>query len=403
MVNFLRKLFIKNYNDLSNQRVRDAHGKLASFFGIFSNLLLFLMKFIVGIFASSIAIIGDSFNNLSDMASSAISLFGFYMSSKPADRKHPYGHERFEYISSLLVSLLIVVIGVELMLKSVTSFYNGLFVRPTVNFSIITIIVLIVSIVIKLLQALFNKKMGKIIESITLEATAKDSLNDVITTSSILLATVVSFIWPIIKIGPYYILLDSLMGVIVAIFILISGFKLIIESIDPLIGVSPDYHFVKKVSDDILNYKGVLGLHDIMCHMYGPTKCFMSAHVEVDAKSNINVSHELIDQIERDIKQKYHIELVIHMDPVDYDSEIVKNYREEVRMILNEISPALSFHDFRITSGETHTNIIFDCVVPFEFKLSNDEIKDIVSRKINAKHQNVWIVINFDIDYVDNK
>ena len=398
MVNLFRKIFIKNYQDVANPKVREAHGKLATIVGIVSNFILFLAKLLIGIFAGSIAVIGDSFNNLTDMGSSTVTLLGIHIASKPADEDHPYGHERFEYISSLFVSGVILIIGFELFTESITNFINGLTNPQTLNVSAITIIVLVISIFIKLWQGIFNKKVGKLINSLPLEATASDSLNDMISTSAILIATIISMIFPLIKIGDYYISLDSLMGIGVSVFIFISGIKLILETVNPLIGVGPDNEFVKKIVDDIEAFDGVLGTHDVICHMYGPTTCFMSAHVEVDCRSDINQSHDLIDNIEKIIKEKHRVELVIHMDPIDIHSEDVKKYKDIVCSCLKEYCEQLSFHDFRIVKGETHTNVIFDCVVPFAMKDKKDEIKKIVGDEL-LKYGEVFVVINFDVSY----
>ncbi len=398
MINFFRKTFIKNYNETDNPKVREAHGKLATIVGIISNFILFLAKLLIGLFAGSIAIIGDSFNNLSDMGSSSITLFSIHMANKPADEDHPYGHERIEYISSLFVSIFIIIIGFELFSESVTNFINGLNEYTALNYSVATIIVLVISILIKLWQGIFNKKIGKIINSLPLEATASDSINDMISTSTILIATIISMIFPKITLFGYYISLDSLMGIGVAIFIIISGIKLIFETIDPLIGVGPDSEFVKKIINDIESFDGVLGIHDVICHMYGPTTCFMSVHVEVDCLSDINVSHDLIDNIERIIKEKHNIELVIHMDPIDIHSEEIKVYKEVVAKVLNEYSNKVSFHDFRIVKGDTHTNVIFDCVIPCDMKCKKEEIKRLVQDEL-SKLGELFVVINFDMCY----
>ena len=398
MVNLFRKLFIKDYKNTENPKVRASHGKLACFFGIFSNLILFVGKLLVGLFSGSIAIIGDSFNNLSDMGSSFVTLFGMHMSQKPADKDHPYGHERFEYVSSLIVSIIIIILGIQLLGESVTGFITGLTEYTPLNYSIYTVIVLVLSVLIKLAQGLFNKKIGKIINSLPLEATASDSFNDAIATSTILIATMVAMVYPEIKIGDYYISLDSLMGVGVSIFIVIAGIKLIKDTIDPLIGVGPDSEFVKKIVKEIEDYEGVLGTHDIICHMYGPTTCFMSVHVEVDSKKDVNDSHDMIDNIERDIKQNHNIELVIHMDPIDIHSEDAKIYKNIIKEILSNISQELSFHDFRIVKGHTHTNLIFDCVIPFEYRKRQDEIKNKVQEEI-SKYGDLFVVINFDLEY----
>lgn len=398
MVNIFRKLFIKNYDDVNNPKVREAHGKLATIVGIISNLLLFAAKFLIGFFAGSIAIMGDSFNNLSDMGSSSVTLLGIHMASKPADEDHPYGHERIEYISSLFVSIFIIIIGFELITESITNFIDGLDNYKAMNYSWVTIIVLVISILIKLWQGLFNKKVGKLINSLPLEATSSDSINDAISTSTILIATIVSMICPQIILFGKNISLDSLMGIGVAIFILISGVKLIFETINPLIGVGPDSEFVKKIIVDIEAFEGVLGIHDVICHMYGPTTCFMSVHVEVDCRSDINTSHDLIDNIERIIKEKHHIELVIHMDPIDIHSEDVKQYREIVGNILRGYCKNITFHDFRIVKGETHTNVIFDCVIPFDMKDKKDEIKKMLQSEL-SKLGEIFVVINFDMSY----
>ena len=398
MVTLFRKLFIKDYKNIENPKVRASHGKLACFFGIFSNLILFIGKLLVGVISGSIAIIGDSFNNLSDMGSSFVTLFGMHMAQKPADKDHPYGHERFEYVSSLVVSIVIIILGIQLFAESVTGFVTGLTDYTPLNYSIFTIIVLVVSVLIKLAQGIFNKKIGKIINSLPLEATASDSFNDAIATSTILIATLVSMVFSEIKIGAYFISLDSIMGVGVAIFIVIAGAKLIKETIDPLIGVGPDSDFVKGIVKEIEAYDGVLGTHDIICHMYGPTTCFMSVHVEVDSKKDVNESHDMIDNIERDIKQKHNIELVIHMDPIDIHSEDAKIYKGVIKEILTNISSELSFHDFRIVKGHTHTNLIFDCVIPFEFRNQQDEIKNKVQEEV-SKLGELFVVINFDLEY----
>jgi Co/Zn/Cd efflux system component len=240
--------------------------------------------------------------------------------------------------------------------------------------------------------------VGKLINSLPLEATASDSINDAISTSTILVATIISMIYPDIMLFGYHISLDSLMGIGVSIFILIAGVKLIFETINPLIGIGPDSEFVKKILADIESFEGVLGTHDVICHMYGPTTCFMSAHVEVDCRSDINQSHDLIDNIEKHIKEKHRVELVIHMDPIDIHSPEVKEYKTLVTNILNDYSKRVSFHDFRIVKGDTHTNIIFDCVIPFDMKDKKEEIKSIIQKEI-SKLGELYVVINFDIGY----
>jgi len=404
MINLLRKLFIKDYENVNNPKVRQAHGNMAAVVGIISNFCLFLMKLIVGLFTNLVSIIGDSINNLSDMTSSIITLFGFKISQKPADKEHPYGHERYEYISGLIVAVLIIVIGIELIKSSAIKFYDCLFTQEAsmnkIQF-IVTTIILSVSILIKLWQGIFNKKIGKTINSVSLEATAQDSINDVISTSAVLVASIISYIFPTITIGKYFINLDGLMGVGVAVFIIISGIGMIKETVNPLIGASPESDFVKEIVHEVESYDGVLGIHDVICHMYGPTTCFMSMHVEVDAYQNIMECHDMIDNIEEHIKKNHHVEIVIHMDPVDTKNEELSHFKEIIREKLNELSPKLSAHDFRMVNGPTHTNVIFDVVVPYHFNLTNDEIKDIIQEELRKEKKTVFVVINFDNEYTE--
>ena len=290
MVNFLRKLFIKDYNNVKDPKVREKHGKLASFVGVFSNLFLFIIKLFAGILSGSIAIIADSINNLSDMGSSIITLVGFKLANAPADDDHPYGHQRIEYISGLIVSIIIIFVGGNLLLTSIEKImnYTPEVVENTTLY--ISMGILGVSILIKLWQSIFNKKVGKIINSLALEATSADSRNDCISTLVILLGNIALLIWKDIPFS-----LDGVLGILVSLFIIIAGINLIKETVDPLIGVSVESEFVKNIVEDIKKNKVVLGLHDLVCHMYGPTKCFMTIHVEVDSKADLMATHDAID------------------------------------------------------------------------------------------------------------
>ena len=395
MVNFLRRLFIKDYNNVKDAKVRENHGKLASFVGVFSNLVLFIIKLFAGILSGSIAIIADSINNLSDMGSSVITLVGFKLANAPADDEHPYGHQRIEYISGLIVAIIIIFVGGNLLLTSVEKIfsYTPEIVENTTLY--ITIGILSISILIKLWQSIFNKKVGKIINSLALEATAADSRNDCISTFVILLGNIALLIWKDIPFS-----LDGILGILVSIFILIAGINLIKDTMDPLIGVSAESDFVKHIVEDIKNEKVCLGIHDLVCHMYGPTKCFMTIHVEVDSKADLMETHDAIDNIEKKIFTNHGVYLTVHMDPIETDNEEVNNLRKVVTETIHNIDSVLSIHDFRVVKGPTHTNILFDIVIPYKFKMELNEILNIVKEKIDDGKTTYYFVVEVDRNYV---
>lgn len=390
MVNLLRKIFIKNYNDVTSKTVRDSHGKLAAFVGIFSNLILFIIKIISGILSSSISIIADSINNLSDMGSSIITLVGFHLSSKPSDDEHPYGHERIEYICGLVVAIIILVVGFQLLLESINNIFNP----QNVTYTTLSIIILLISIFIKLWQSYFNRKIGKAINSVVLQATATDSLNDVISTFVILLGAIVHITLSIS--------VDAYLGCLVSLFIIYSGIKMVKEAVNPLIGVSPNSIFVKNILDYVKKYKDVIGMHDLVCHMYGPTKCFMTLHVEVDARKDIIYLHDIIDNIEHQVKKKFGVDLVIHMDPIDLENAELKTLKNKVGTVLKEIDPNLSFHDFRIVAGHTHQNILFDVVIPRNYRYTDKDLAKILKEKIKSD-KNYNFIITTDFNYFINQ
>lgn len=390
MVDFLRRKFIKNYEDVTNQKVRDAHGKLACVGGIISNLVLFIMKFTIGLLTGSVSIVGDSVNNVSDMGSSVVTLIGFKMSNAPADKEHPYGHERIEYIAGLIVSIIILVVGFQLLMQSITAIKDN----TKSELSIVAFIILGISIIIKLLQGLFYKQIGKKINSVALEATAADSINDVVSTSVILIGSLIIYFFPNIPFS-----LDGVLGILVAIFILISGIKMVKETVDPLIGVTPDHEYIQNILNDIKKYKVVLGVHDVRCHMYGPTKSFMTLHVEVDSTKDLLLIHDEIDNIEREIGNKYQLELTIHMDPIDINDKYSLELKAKLTILMDELN--LHFHDFRIVKGDSHTNVLFDVVVPFKYKLTEEEIKTKVEEYFKDNKQKLYFIINFDGEYID--
>ena len=400
MIDFLRRVFVKDYQNVKNQKVRERHGKLASGVGILSNLILFIIKIIAGILSKSISIIADSINNLSDMGSSVVTLVGFKFANLPADEHHPYGHQRIEYIAGLIVSIIIIFVGGTLFVSSIDKIVEYKPYELEYTAAYITIGILSVSILIKLWQSVFSKKIGKIIDSVALEATAQDSKNDCISTGVILLGTVAMLICQSCgAVIPFS--LDGVLGILVSLFIVYSGFGLIKETIDPLIGTSISKEYVDDIVKFIDSYPMVLGHHDVMCHMYGPTKCFMTAHVEIDSKTDIYEAHEMMDKIEHDTHEKFGIYLTIHMDPVEVGNKELDLLNERVGKILKEIDPILTYHDFRYVPLENGANLIFDIVVPYKFRLSNEEIIRILEEGMNINGEKYNFVIQFDHKFID--
>ncbi|MCI6014982.1 MAG: cation diffusion facilitator family transporter [Coprobacillus sp.] len=394
-MSLIPRLFIKNYKDVDNPKVRFAYGRMCGVVGIISNFFLCALKIVFGLIIHSIAIIADGINNLADAGSSVITLIGFKLASLPSDKDHPFGHQRYEYITGLIVSVIIFFIGALLLKSSIEDLIAFEIKETTTKMSIITCIILFISVLVKCWQCLFYKHYGKLIKSTALVATGTDSLNDCITTIAILASVIVNMFYP----NGY---LDGIMGISVSIFILISGCKLIKETISPLIGEAPSKEFTDMVIKKILSYKGVLGVHDLVIHSYGEEKIFITAHVEVDSSESINVSHDMIDNIERDFSYM-NLNLVIHMDPVDIHDEVVMNLKKVVSKIIDEIDPELKFHDFRIVKGITHTNVLFDIVVPNKYQLSNDEIKEEIDKKLLAYDDKLRTVITFDVSYIGGK
>ena len=371
-----------------DERSRSAWGKAASVMGIGGNALLFAGKIAVGLVSGSVAITADAFNNLSDASSSIVSLLGFKMADKPADAEHPYGHGRYEYLSALMVAVMILVIGVELMKGSVEKILH-----PTpVAFSWPLMLVLVCSIAVKLWMSAFNRRIGRRIGSKTLMATADDSRNDVIATSVVLLATVAGHLTGF--------MLDGWLGAAVAAFILFSGFMLVKETIDPLLGGAVRAEQVERIRKKLMSYPGVLGTHDLIVHDYGPGRQFASVHIEMDAQRDPVESHDLIDNIERDFFTEEKLHLVIHYDPVALDDPRVQVMREFISGIAACIHPDMSIHDLRLVPGPTHVNVVFDCTVPYEVKLDGDDIKQRIARVVQAEYPNYYCVITLEHGFV---
>lgn len=390
MITFLRRLFIKNYKSVENPEVRVAHGKLAAAFGIVSNAILFALKLVFGLIAKSVSIVADSINNLSDFGSSTITLVGFKMSSKPADKEHPFGHQRIEYISGLIVSLIIVALAALLLYQSIERIIS----QEAAVYTIWSFVILGIAILFKLIQGYFNYRMSKIINSVALKATALDSLTDSIATTLLLASALVSYFtgWNI----------DGWMGCLIALFVGFSGVKMILETSSPLIGEATNAEEIQKIVDDIKSSDGVLGVHDIVAHNYGPTKIFMTIHCEVDPNVPVLETHDKIDSIEMRIYQKYGVLLTIHMDPIDTTNPETNRLREKVNGIIHGINDAYSIHDFRVVHGDSHTNVLLDIVIPHEFKYDFEALKNEIQAKLNeGEEHNYFIVINIDRPFVN--
>lgn len=389
MFEYIIKLFIKDSDNVKSASVREAHGRFAGITGIVCNVFLFVCKLIAGVLFGSISVIADAVNNLSDALSSTITTICFRISNKPADEDHPYGHQRMEYIAALIVSFIILFIGYELVCSSVDEILHP---GETV-FSLLTVAVLCISVAVKLFMNRMFNYVAKKIDSTVLKANAQDSINDVVSTTAVLISVLVSAFTPLA--------LDGIMGLAVSVFIILSGISLIKETLDPLLGTTPDLEFVKKIEGKILSYDGILGIHDLMVHNYGPDKVYASVHAEVPANEDVLTSHDIIDNIERDFLNEDNVNLVIHMDPIVTDDENVTELKNKVSEILTEISAKLSFHDFRVVFGPTHTNLIFDVVVPYGFEYSEEKLGELIQSKVRASiNENLFCVIAFDKKYV---
>ena len=388
LTKILLKLFIKDYNDTANPRVRRKYVNLGSAVGILCNIILFLIKLTIGLLAGSVSIMADAFNNLTDIGSSVVTLIGFRMSEKPADKEHPFGHGRFEYMSAMLVAIIILLVGFELFKSSIDKIIN-----PTeLNIEIYTIILLLISVIIKLWMFLFNKKLGKNINSSSLTATAQDSINDSIATSAVLVSIIVCSIFGI-NIDPY-------IGLLVAAFICYSGIITIKETLDPLLGMPPEKETIDSIVSIVLKNESFVGIHDLIVHNYGPGRSFASLHVEVPADADIVSCHEVIDACEKELHNTLGIEVVIHMDPIATNDENIKSINRCVKMAILEYDSRLSIHDFRMVNGAEQINLIFDVVVPNEVKKQDSEIKKEINKICKTLDSRYVAVITIDRDYI---
>ena len=383
MVTLLSRIFIKD----NTGDVRKAYGTLCSVLGIVLNILLFAGKIIAGTISGSVAVTADAFNNLSDAGSSIISLIGFRLASQKPDPHHPFGHGRFEYIASLIISIIIVLMGFELGKSS----FEKIVAPQAVEYSVVTFAVLGASVLVKLYMFFYNNSVGKKIDSATMRATAMDSISDAVSTGAVLISAVIAMFTNLA--------LDGWMGLVVAAFIMVTGFKSAKETIDSLLGTPPSPEFVKQIEDMALQYDDIIGVHDMIVHNYGPGRTFVSLHAEVPSDGDIVAIHDTVDNAEREIAKELGCLVTIHMDPVDVHDEHTAQLRENVSEIIKQINPDITFHDFRVVSGPTHTNLIFDIVSPMDCGLSDQELADTIADKIHQCNESYFAVINVDKDF----
>ena len=391
MTDFLVRHFVRDYQQVQDPAVRERYGVLSGGVGIFLNLLLSLGKFFAGVVTGSIAVTADAFNNLSDAGSSVVTLVGFKLAGQKADDGHPFGHGRIEYLAGLLVSLLILMVGVELGKTSIEKI-----IQPEeVAFSILSVGILVCSILIKLWMSLFNRKLGKRIHSAAMQATATDSLSDVVATSAVLAGTLIGHF--------AHVSIDGWIGVVVAVFILRAGWGAAKDTLNPLLGTAPDPELVKAIQQLVLSHEQVVGMHDLVIHDYGPGRRMCSFHAEVPEGNDIMEAHDAIDHIEREIQEKFGIETTAHMDPIATGDSEVTRLRDQMRDLVREIDPDMSIHDFRLTRGPRHTNLIFDVVVPHRCRLNDEEIRKRVTQAAGQVMPGCYVVLQLDRSYVGAK
>lgn len=387
MVALLTKIFIKDRENTESPSVRQAYGVLCGTLGIVFNLALFLGKFTAGVLSNSIAITADAFNNLSDAGSSIITLIGFHMAGQKPDPNHPFGHGRIEYISGLLVSIIILIMAFELIKSSFVKILHP----EDLTFSPMVLIILLASIAVKCYMAFYNRAIGRKINSAAMKAAATDSLSDTLSTAAVLAAALTAHFT-----GLH---IDGYCGVLVGLFICFAGISAARETISPLLGQAPDPEFVQRIHDIVMSYHGVIGIHDLIVHNYGPGRVLISLHAEVPADGDILTMHDMIDLIEHDLRDQLHCSAVIHMDPVCVGDAETNRLKSLVCSYLKEMDERLTLHDFRIVQGPTHTNIIFDIVVPYSFPISDRELMNNVTKRIQADNPNYFTVIEVDKQY----
>lgn len=387
MSDFILRIFIKDYKTADKSAIRERVGVASSIVGVLVNLILAAIKLIAGLLSFSVAIIADALNNLSDAGSSIVSFISFKIAGKPADRDHPFGHARIEYICSMIVSFLILLVGVELLSESFSGFFEAS--EPSYNFSAVTFIILGISIFLKLWLSLFYFRVSKKIDSSVIKASCYDSLFDSISTFAVLVSSIIIYYS-----GFWYI--DSIVGIGVSGLVLFAGIKLLLETKNSLLGEAPVDGVIEQINETVAKYDEVIGIHDMMVHNYGPKHYFASFHAEVDGSKDINYLHDIIDNIEREINDVLGIICTIHMDPIATKDERVNELRAFVLRIVKTVCDIADIHDFRVVIGQTHTNLIFDILIPFEVRRDVNEITDEIKALVSSERPDCYCVMTVD-------
>lgn len=388
MISILSKIFIENNNITDENKKRNIFGTLCGAMGIVLNIILFAIKYFAGIISGSIAVTADAFNNLSDAGSSVITLVGIRMASKKPDRDHPFGHGRMEYLSGLAVSVIIILVGVELFRSSVDKIMNP----SEVDTSIVAIVILVISIAVKCYMFFYNRSIGKKINSAGMKATALDCIGDAVATGVVLVSTVVSHFTQL--------QIDGWCGLLVSAFIVYAGIRSVKETVNPLLGMPPEKEFLEQIEDIVMSYDKIIGIHDLIVHDYGPGRIVVSLHAEVDGKEDVFELHDMIDNAERKLGDELGCTAVIHMDPIETDNEVTNEIKEKIAQAMAEFDEKITIHDFRVVPGTSHTNVIFDAVVPHEIKKTDMEISNEISDFISEKFTHYNAVVNIDRPFV---
>lgn len=389
MTNLLIRNFVKNFEDIDDASVRTSYGVLASVVGIICNVFLFIIKFFIGFTMNSISVMADGFNNLSDAASSVIGYVGVKMAEKPADREHPFGHGRMEYVAALIVSFLVIEMGFTFLKSSIGKISNP----EEITFEMIPFLILVLSIGVKIWMAFFNRKIGKRIQSKVMLATAADSMGDVITTSTTLCSILIYVL--------FHINVDALAGILVSLVVMWAGIGIAKDTLQPLLGEAADPAFAKQIQEEVETYDGIVGTHDLMIHNYGPNRSIASIHAEVPRDEDIEVSHEIVDRIEREVSKKLGIFLIIHMDPVELKDEKILGMKETLHEVMKTLDENVTFHDFRVVQGTQQINLIFDIVVPFTYKDEQvKKLKQAIKKKMKEVDPRYHCVITIDKSYI---
>lgn len=390
MVNLLTRIFVKNSDDTKNPDVRSAYGNMSGIVGIFLNLCLFAAKLTAGVFSSSISVVADAFNNLSDAGSSVVTFLGFKLANRPADKEHPFGHGRYEYVAGLGISVVILLVGVELLKSSIEKIFNP---EASTEITLVSVCILIASVLVKLWMFYFNKILSKKINSSALKATSLDSLTDCVATTIVLIGLLISKYSGLV--------IDGYLGVAVAVFIIFAGINTFKDSLSPLLGTPPDADFVDDIRETVMQDEMIVGIHDLIVHDYGPGRCIISLHAEIPCDEDILKAHDSIDLVEKVLERKFNCLATIHMDPIAVDDEITLSLKRKVTDAVVEIDPQFSLHDFRVVHGETHTNLIFDLVIPHGLKTPYDEIRNLVKDRIQSIDPKLIPVMHIEKSYTE--